>query len=148
MIYDYARTIAKVGALTASRNARSGMGNLVRNGYERLTADRQIRNLSAAYDKQVAVAKTAADSAAIRFAAQQAFEKDTKLPFTQGVRLTQQDVAAARKAYADLKKQGPPKALDEPNPASSIRMTSTLGAPVGGRSCGIGGNLLSGSFAS
>ena len=108
---DYARTIAKVGALTASRNARSGMGNLVRNGYERLTADRQIRNLSAAYDKQVAVAKTAADSAAIRFAAQQAFEKDTKLPFTQGVRLTQQDVAAARKAYADLKKQGPPKAL-------------------------------------
>ena len=44
--------------------------------------------------------------------------------------------------------QGPPKALDEPNPASSIRMSSTLGAPLGGRNCGIGGNLLSGSFAS
>jgi len=44
--------------------------------------------------------------------------------------------------------QGPPKALDEPKPASSMRMTSTLGAPPGGRSCSIGGNLLSGSFAS
>lgn len=43
---------------------------------------------------------------------------------------------------------GPPKALDEPNPASSIRMSSTLGAPLGGHSCRIGGNLLSGSFAS
>src|ERR1700726_1688158 len=44
--------------------------------------------------------------------------------------------------------QGPPKALEEPNPASSIRITSTLGAPVGGRNCSIGGNLVSGSFAS
>ena len=44
--------------------------------------------------------------------------------------------------------QGPPKALAEPNPASSIRMTSTLGAPLGGRNCSIGGNLVSGSFAS
>src|ERR1700730_3279251 len=44
--------------------------------------------------------------------------------------------------------QGPPKALEEPNPASSIRITSTLGACVGGRNCSIGGNLVSGSFAS
>src|SRR5262249_25078060 len=43
---------------------------------------------------------------------------------------------------------GPPKALLEPNPASSIRMTSTFGAPLGGRSCSIGGNLVSGSRAS
>ena len=43
---------------------------------------------------------------------------------------------------------GPPKALDAPNPTSSIRMTSTLGAPLGGRNCSIGGNLVSGSFAS
>jgi len=43
---------------------------------------------------------------------------------------------------------GPPKALDEPNPASSIRMISTLGAPLGGRNCSIGGNLVSGSRAS
>src|SRR5271166_4818919 len=42
-------------------------------------------------------------------------------------------------------RQGPPKALDDPNPASSIRMISTLGAPLGGRNCSIGGNLLSGS---
>src|SRR6266404_311056 len=44
--------------------------------------------------------------------------------------------------------QGPPKALAEPNPASSIRMISTFGAPLGGRNCSIGGNLVSGSFAS
>src|SRR5246127_1219900 len=43
---------------------------------------------------------------------------------------------------------GPPKALDEPNPASSRRMISTLGAPFGGGNCSIGGNLVSGSFAS
>ena len=43
---------------------------------------------------------------------------------------------------------GPPKALDAPKPASSIRMTRTLGAPFGGRSCSIGGYLVSGSFAS
>src|SRR5439155_9535857 len=44
--------------------------------------------------------------------------------------------------------QGPPKALEEPNPASSIRMISTLGAPLGGRNCSIAGNLVSGSLAS
>src|SRR2546430_17598611 len=43
--------------------------------------------------------------------------------------------------------QGPPKALAEPNPASSIRMNSTLGAPLGGRNCSIGGNFVSGAFA-
>jgi hypothetical protein len=43
---------------------------------------------------------------------------------------------------------GPPNALDEPNPASSIRMIRTLGAPFGGRNCSIDGYLLSGSFAS
>src|SRR5438270_10838985 len=44
--------------------------------------------------------------------------------------------------------QGPPKALDDPNPASSIRTIRTLGAPFGGRNCSIGGNLVSGSFES
>jgi len=34
---------------------------------------------------------------------------------------------------------GPPKALEEPNPASSIRMSRTLGAPWGGRSCSMAG---------
>src|SRR5207245_10744967 len=54
--------------------------------------------------------------------------------------------AASFSAFGVL--QGPPKALAEPNPASSIRMSSTLGAPLGGRNCSIGGNLVSGSFAS
>ena len=43
---------------------------------------------------------------------------------------------------------GPPNADDEPKPASSIRTTSTLGAPLGGRSVLIGGYLVSGSLAS
>src|SRR5712675_2779247 len=43
---------------------------------------------------------------------------------------------------------GPPKALEEPKPASSSRMIRTFGAPLGGRNCVIGGNLVSGSFAS
>ena len=44
---------------------------------------------------------------------------------------------------------GPPlNALEEPNPASSIRTIRTFGAPVGGRSGSIGGNVESGSFAS
>src|SRR3972149_10402386 len=42
---------------------------------------------------------------------------------------------------------GPPKALDEPKPASSIRTISTFGAPSGGRMGSIGGNLLSGALA-
>jgi hypothetical protein len=44
--------------------------------------------------------------------------------------------------------QGPPKALDEPKPASSMRIRRTLGAPVGGSNRSIAGNLLAGSFAS
>src|SRR4029079_3260583 len=42
----------------------------------------------------------------------------------------------------------PPKALFEPNPASSIRIRSTFGAPSGGRTGLIGGKAVSGSFAS
>src|SRR6187455_1252462 len=43
---------------------------------------------------------------------------------------------------------GPPNALDAANPTSSSKMTSTLGAPAGGRSGSIGGNFASGSLAS
>jgi len=43
---------------------------------------------------------------------------------------------------------GPPNALAAPKPQSSIRTISTLGAPFGGRSGWIGGNVVSGSFAS
>src|SRR5262245_36168492 len=42
---------------------------------------------------------------------------------------------------------GPPNALEAPNPTSSIKITSTLGAPVGGRSGTIGGIRVSGSLA-
>jgi hypothetical protein len=35
-----------------------------------------------------------------------------------------------------------------PNPASSIKTTSTFGAPAGGRSGVIGGKLVAGSLAS
>jgi hypothetical protein len=37
---------------------------------------------------------------------------------------------------------GPPKALEAPNPTSSIRTISTLGAPFGWRSASIGGNFV------
>jgi hypothetical protein len=43
---------------------------------------------------------------------------------------------------------GPPKALEEPKPTSSRRTTSTFGAPAGGRSGAMGGNVASGSLAS
>ena len=43
---------------------------------------------------------------------------------------------------------GPPNALDAAKPTSSSKMTSTLGAPAGGCSGSIGGNVASGSFAS
>jgi hypothetical protein len=43
---------------------------------------------------------------------------------------------------------GPPNALEAAKPTSSSKMTSTLGAPAGGRSGSIGGNFASGSFAS
>jgi hypothetical protein len=44
--------------------------------------------------------------------------------------------------------QGPPNALEEPKPASSSSMTSTFGAPAGGRSGSIGAKEVAGSFAS
>src|SRR6186713_2860362 len=43
---------------------------------------------------------------------------------------------------------GPPNALDAANPTSSSRTTSTFGAPAGGRSGSIGGNVAAGSLAS
>ena len=43
---------------------------------------------------------------------------------------------------------GPPNALDAAKPTSSSKMTSTLGAPAGGRSGSIAGNDASGSLAS
>jgi hypothetical protein len=43
---------------------------------------------------------------------------------------------------------GPPNALEAPNPTSSIRTTSTFGAPAGGRSGSIRGKVVSGSLAS
>src|SRR5262245_42919715 len=45
-------------------------------------------------------------------------------------------------------RHGPPNALDAPKPTSSSRTISTFGAPVGGRSGVIGGNLVFGSLAS
>src|SRR5262245_48521490 len=42
---------------------------------------------------------------------------------------------------------GPPIALDARNPTSSIKITSALGAPVGGRRGRIGGIRVSGSLA-
>jgi hypothetical protein len=43
---------------------------------------------------------------------------------------------------------GPPNADDAPNPTSSIKTMSTLGALTGGRSIVIGGYFVLGSFAS
>src|SRR6188508_3297245 len=43
---------------------------------------------------------------------------------------------------------GPPNALDAAKPTSSSKMTSTLGAPVGGCSGSIAGNDVSGALAS
>jgi hypothetical protein len=43
---------------------------------------------------------------------------------------------------------GPPNALEAPKPTSSSRTTSTFGAPSGGSSGSIAGNVVSGSFAS
>jgi hypothetical protein len=54
--------------------------------------------------------------------------------------------AASRSAVGV--RHGPPNALDAPKPTSSSRITSTLGAPLGGRNRTIGGNLVSGSLAS
>src|SRR6476619_222531 len=43
---------------------------------------------------------------------------------------------------------GPPNALEAAKPTSSRRTTRTFGAPAGGRSGSIGGNVASGSLAS
>src|SRR5439155_27200099 len=43
---------------------------------------------------------------------------------------------------------GPPNTLEAPKPTSSSKINSTFGAPVGGRNGVIGGNFVSGSFAS
>ena len=43
---------------------------------------------------------------------------------------------------------GPPKPDEAPNPTSSMRTISTLGAPGGGRSIVIGGYVVFGSLAS
>ena len=43
---------------------------------------------------------------------------------------------------------GPPKALEAPKPTSSSSTIRTLGAPAGGRSGSMGGNVALGSFAS
>jgi arylsulfatase len=47
-----------------------------------------------------------------------------------------------------LREEGLPKVLDAPKPTSSIRMTKTFGASLGGRNSCIGGYLVSGSLAS
>src|SRR3954454_1099557 len=61
-------------------------------------------------------------------------------------RLNFRPPAARRSAFGVA--HGPPNALDDPKPASSISTTSTLGAPAGGRSSRMGGNEVSGSLAS
>ena len=43
---------------------------------------------------------------------------------------------------------GPPNALEALKPTSSMRTITTFGAPAGGRSGSIGGNVAFGSFAS
>src|SRR6478752_7402332 len=52
--------------------------------------------------------------------------------------------AARRSAFGVA--HGPPNALDAPNPMSSSRTISTLGAPGGGCRCRAIGKFVSGSF--
>jgi hypothetical protein len=61
-------------------------------------------------------------------------------------RLSLMPPAARRSALGVA--HGPPNALDEPKPASSMSTTRTFGAPAGGRSCSMVANEVSGSFAS
>ena len=61
-------------------------------------------------------------------------------------RLYLRPFAASRSAVGVA--HGPPKALEAPKPTSSSSTISTFGAPSGGRSGSIGGNDVSGSFAS
>src|SRR4051812_49511307 len=53
--------------------------------------------------------------------------------------------AASRSAVGVA--HGPPNALEAAKPTSSRRMTSTFGAPAGGRSGSIGGKLEAGALA-
>src|SRR3954452_6185656 len=55
--------------------------------------------------------------------------------------------SAARRSAVGVA-HGPPKALEAAKPTSSSRTTRTLGAPAGGRSGSIGGNVAAGSLAS
>src|SRR4051794_32947517 len=55
--------------------------------------------------------------------------------------------SAARRSAVGVA-HGPPKALEAAKPTSSSSTTSTLGAPAGGRSGSIGGNVAAGSLAS
>jgi hypothetical protein len=61
-------------------------------------------------------------------------------------RLYRSPPAASRSAVGV--RQGPPNVLDAPKPTSSTSTTSTFGAPSGGSNGSIGGNAVSGSFAS
>ena len=54
---------------------------------------------------------------------------------------------AARRSAVGVE-HGPPNADDAAKPTSSIRTIRMFGAPSGGRSGSIGGNAVSGSFAS
>ena len=70
-------------------------------------------------------------------------------PVEQAQRLAREQEQAARESEElakDLEEMS--KALDAPNPTSSMRTSSTFGAPAGGRSGTIGGYAVSGSFAS
>ena len=61
-------------------------------------------------------------------------------------RLYRRPPAASRSAVGV--RHGPPNVLDAPKPTSSSSTISTFGAPSGGSSGSIGGNAVSGSFAS
>ena len=61
-------------------------------------------------------------------------------------RLYLSPAAASRSAVGV--RHGPPNALDAPKPTSSSRITTTFGAPAGGRSRAMGANFVSGSLAS
>ena len=54
--------------------------------------------------------------------------------------------AASRSAFGV--RHGPPNVLAAPKPTSSSRMITTFGAPSGGSNGSMGGNAVSGSFAS
>ena len=61
-------------------------------------------------------------------------------------RLNFKPFVARRSTFGVL--HGPPNALDAPKPQSSIITINTFGAPAGGRTGSMGGNDVSGSFAS